>query len=80
MRMAIDPGRLTVSGPSSVGDAGMGIEHLGQIWLGLGNELLELSDLADLFESENLILLVAVHAKACRIIASILESRKASSS
>jgi len=53
----------------------MRIKHLGQIWLGLRNELLELGDLADLLESENLILRVTVYAKACRIIASVFETR-----
>jgi len=53
----------------------MRIKHLGQIWFGIRDELLELSNLADLFESEDLILLIAVYAKTCRIIASVFESR-----
>jgi hypothetical protein len=75
MGMAIETGRLTVSSPSSVCDARMRIKHLGQIWFGIRDELLELSNLADLFESEDLILLIAVYAKTCRIIASVFESR-----
>ena len=75
MGMAIETGRLTVSSPSSVCDARMRIKHLGQIWFGIRDELLELGDLADLLESENLILRVTVYAKACRIIASVFETR-----
>ena len=76
MRMAIDTRRLTVSSPPGVCDARMRVEHLGQVWLGLRNELLELGDLADLLESENLIVLITVDAQTCRIIASIFQTRQ----
>ncbi len=61
--MAIETRWLTVSSPASMCDTCVRIEDLGHVWLDLCNELLELGDLANLFESENLIFLVAIHAK-----------------
>ena len=47
--------------PSGVSDTSMVIEDLGEVWLLLFNERLQLGDLADLFEGEHLILLVTVN-------------------
>lgn len=58
--VAVKPGRGAVGSPSRVGNAGMRVEDLGEIWLLLLDELLELGDLADLLEGENCVLLVTV--------------------
>jgi hypothetical protein len=52
----------------------MRIERLVQVNIGLGNKLLELGNLANFFEGEDFILLVAIDGKSCRIIATILEA------
>jgi hypothetical protein len=49
-----------MSSPSGVGDTGMAIKDLGEIRLGLVNQLFELSNLANFLESIDFILLVAV--------------------
>lgn len=72
MGMAVQPRGRTVSSPSSMGDTGMGVENLGEVWFGLLDELLELSNLADLLESEHLVLLVAVDSYTSRVISTIL--------
>ncbi len=48
--------------PSSVCNASVRIENLGQIWVLLFDELLEPGDLANLFESENFILFIAINS------------------
>ena len=60
MGVAVEAGRRTVSGPSGVCNTGMGVEDLGEVWLGLCNQLLELCDLSNLLESVDLVLLVAI--------------------
>lgn len=50
-----------MSGPASVSNARMGLEHLVEVDIGLGDELLELGYFADLFEGKDLILLVTVN-------------------
>ena len=55
-------------------NSGMRIEDFGHVWLLLRNELLELGDLADFLEREDLILLVSVHRKTGRVIASIFQT------
>jgi hypothetical protein len=55
----------------------MGVEDLGQVWLLLCNELLQLCDLADFLECEDLVLLVAIDCQTSGIVAAIFESRKA---
>ena len=51
-------------GPSGMCNASVRVEDLVQVWLLLFNELLELGDLADLFECEHFILLVSIDGKA----------------
>jgi len=58
--MAVQPRRRAVSGPSGVSDTGMAIKDLGEIRLGLINQLFELGNLANFLESIDFILLVAV--------------------
>jgi len=41
----------------------MTVEHLGHIWLLIGNELLELGHLANLLVGEDLILLVTLYGQ-----------------
>lgn len=65
-----------MGGPAGVGDAGVGVEDFGEIGLALLDQLLELDHLANLFESHDLVALVAVDGKASRIIAAVLEALK----
>jgi hypothetical protein len=59
--MAVHPRGRAVSRPPGVSDTGMAIEDLGEVGLGLLDELLELGDLANLLEREDLVLLVAIN-------------------
>ena len=83
--MAIEAGRGTVCGPPRVCDAAVRVEGLGQVDIGLVNELLELGHLANLLERKDLLLLVAVDGETGRVVPAVLEteeaygSRKASS-
>lgn len=76
MGMTVDSGRRTVGGPSRVSNSGVVIEDLCEVWLLLLDQLLELGDLANLFEGEDLPLLVAIDGQACRVVASVFEARK----
>jgi hypothetical protein len=76
MRVAVDARRRTVGGPSGVGNAGVWIKHLGEIEVLLIDELLQRSDLADLLDSEDLILLVAVDSQTGRVVAAVLKTCK----
>ena len=58
--MAVDARWRTVGGPAGMRNAGVVVEDLGEVWLLLLDESLELGDLADLLECEYLFLLVAV--------------------
>lgn len=75
MGMAIQTGWLTVSSPTSVCNPGVRVENFGHVWLGFGNELLELGNLANLLESHNHVLLVSIHAEPCGVISSVFETR-----
>lgn len=77
MGMAVEPGRRSVGSPSGVRNASVGVEGFGIIRSALLDKLLQLCDLAHLFESENLVSLVPVDRQACRIIAAVFEPRKA---
>lgn len=79
VRMAVCPRWLAVSGPSGVCDAGVGVEDLGQVRLGLLDERLQLSDLANLLERQDFTLLVTVYRETGRVVATVLESREACS-
>jgi hypothetical protein len=72
--VAVQARRRTVGGPAGVGDTGVGVEDLGEVGLGLLDELLELGDLANLLEGEDLVLLVAVDSQAGGIVATVLET------
>lgn len=49
-----------MSGPASVSNTSMGLKGLGEIGLGLFNEFLQLSDLANFLEGTDFLLLVAI--------------------
>lgn len=65
-----------MSGPASVRDTGMGLKRFGEVRLGFFNQFLQLRNLAYFLESADFVLLVTINGKACRIVATILESRK----
>jgi hypothetical protein len=66
-----------VGSPAGVCDTSVRIEDLGQIGLGLLNELLELDHLANLLVSKHLILLVSVDSETGRVIATVFEAGEA---
>lgn len=76
MGMAVDARRLTMCSPSGVRDSRM--RNKGDIEIGLGvlNELLEHGNFSDFLERKNLALLVSVNCYTCRIIATVLKTRK----
>lgn len=63
-----------MGGPASVCDTAMGIENLGFVDTRGLDELLELSDLADLLESKNLLFLVTVYGETGGVVAAIFEA------
>ena len=77
MWVAVDARGRAVGGPSGVCNTGVRVEDLGEIWLLLCNELLQLHDLANLLEGEDLVLLVAIDRQTCGIITTVLEPGKA---
>lgn len=70
--MAVDAGGRAMGGPSGVRNTGMVVKDLGEIWLLGLDELSELGDLADLFECEDLLLLVTVDSETGGVVASVL--------
>lgn len=72
VRVAVDTRRRTVCSPPGVRNADMGVKLECRIWLRLLNELLQLLNLAHLFECVDLILLVAVDCNASGIVATVL--------
>jgi hypothetical protein len=64
----------TVGCPAGVCNTAVRIEDLLEIWLGLLNELLQLGNLANLLVCEDLILLVSINTKTCRIITTVFET------
>jgi len=70
--MAVEARGGAVGGPSSVGNADVRVEDLGLIHAGLGDELLQRGDLADLLDGKDLILLVAVDGQTGRVVAAVL--------
>jgi hypothetical protein len=60
-----------VGGPSRVGNAGVRVEDLGLVEVGLAHELLESSNLADLLDGKHLVLLVTVNGQAGRVVAAV---------
>jgi hypothetical protein len=72
MGMAVEARRGAVCGPSSVGNADVRVEDLGLVVARLADELLQGSDLADLLDRKDLILLVAVDGQTGRVVATVL--------
>lgn len=60
VRVTVPARRSTMSGPASVSNTSMGLKGLGEIGLGLFNEFLQLSDLANFLEGTDFLLLVAI--------------------
>jgi hypothetical protein len=58
-------------------NAGVRVEDLGQVWLLLLDQGLQLGDLADLLEGENLILLVTIYGQTGRVVATVFEAGEA---
>ena len=76
MRVAIEPRRLPMGGPSGVCNSDMRIKDLGQVWLLFCNEFLQLGNLAHLLERKNFILLVPIYGQTCGVISSIFQTRE----
>jgi hypothetical protein len=70
--MAVDARWGAVGSPAGVGNACVGIEDLVHIHARLRDELLEGSDLANLLDGEDLILLVTVHGESSRVVSTVL--------
>lgn len=70
MRMTIKTRWRSVCCPSSVCNSGMGIIDFSHVRCRLGDQILELGDLAYFLESENLIFGVPIDGKAGGIISS----------
>jgi len=77
VRVAVLAGGSTVGGPTSVRNAGVGLESLGHVGLGLGDELLQFGDLAHFLECADLILLVTVDSHTGRVVAAVFQSGQA---
>lgn len=77
MGVAVLTGGGAVGGPTGVRNTSVRLEGLGHVGLGLGNELTELSDLADFLEGLHLVLLVAINSHTGRIVTAVLQSGKA---
>ena len=54
----------------------MGVEDFVHVWLTLGDELLELGDLANFLERKDLIFLVSINSKTCRVVSSVFQTRE----
>jgi hypothetical protein len=63
-----------MSSPSGVCNASVRVEDLGEVWLLLRDELLELDDLADLLEGEDLILLVSIYGETGGVVSTVFET------
>ena len=70
-RVAIDGGGRTMSSPASVSDRDLGQERLGGVHGRVGDLLAQTSNLSNLLEVVNLVLLVSINANARRIVATI---------
>ena len=74
MGVAVLARRSTVGSPTSVRDTSVGLEALGHIRLGLGNEFPQLGHLANFLKSTDFILLVTIDSHTGRIIATVFQS------
>lgn len=75
--MAVDSRRLAMGSPAGMSNASMGVIDLGEVGLGLCNQLLQLGDFAHLLEGKDLILLVAVNSETGRVVATVFQTRQA---
>lgn len=73
VRMAVHSGGWAVGSPPGVSDSGVRIENLVEIRLRLLNELLQLGNFANLFESKDFIFLITVHSQTGRVVPSVLK-------
>lgn len=73
VRMAVEAGGLAVSSPPGVRDSGMGNKGNIGVRLLLLNQSLEFVDLANLLESEDLILFVSIDRNAGGVVSTVLE-------
>jgi len=69
--MAVDTRGGTVGGPSGVSNTGVRVEDLVEVKVLLVNQLLERSDLADLLDGVDLVLLVTVNGETGRVVATV---------
>jgi hypothetical protein len=69
--VAVDTRWGTVGSPSSVSNTGVRVEDLVEVEVLLLNKLLQGSHLADLLDSEDLILLVTVDGETSRVVATV---------
>lgn len=76
VRMAVDLRRLPVCSPSGVGNAGVRDERSIKIRLGVGNQLLQLGNLAHFLESKNLPFPITIDSDTGGIIATVFEAVK----
>ena len=60
--------------PTCVCNSSMRVKDFSHVWVALGDELLELGNLANLFESKDFVFLVAVDGETCRIISSVFQT------
>lgn len=65
-----------MSSPACVRDTGMGFKRFGEVGFGFFNELFQLGNFPDFFESTDFVLLVAIYCKTCRIISSVFKPRE----
>lgn len=77
VRMAVDFRRRAVGRPAGVGDGGVRLKGLCEVWLGGLDGLLQLDDLAHGLVRKDLVLLVAVDREAGGIVAAVFESGEA---
>ena len=70
--MAVDARGGAVCGPAGVCNADVRVEYLGLVEAGLGDELLQGGDLADLLDCVHLILLVTVDGETGRVVSAVL--------
>jgi hypothetical protein len=76
MRMAVQTGGLSVSSPSGVCNSGVRNKSGIHVGLRLVDELLKLSNLSDLLESKDFVLLVAIYGTTSRVVPSVFKTTK----
>ena len=74
--MAILARRGSVSSPTGVSNARVGLEGFGQVWFAFRNELLQFRNLSHLLVSGNFFLLVAIDGQTRRVVTPVFKSGK----